>query len=86
MKSKLYTTRHFTKRGRHLDMAQECQVQFLSSTHWIHEHGLDVVTAALDLQPKHAHVLGTKMHEAEPCSYGVDDTHVSKPTGAAERA
>jgi hypothetical protein len=67
-------------------MAQECQVQFFSSSDWIHEHGLDVVTAALDLQRKHAHALGTKMHEAEPCSYGVDDTHVSKLTGAAGHA
>ena len=44
---------------------------------WLHEHGLAVVKAALGLQRKHAEMPGTDMHEAEPCSKGVDDTHVS---------
>jgi hypothetical protein len=74
--SKLYSTRCFTRRAHRFDMAQECQVQLLINN-WLYEHGLDVVTAALDLQRKHAEVPGTNMHEAEPCSHGVDDTHVS---------
>lgn len=38
---------------------------------------MDVVNAALDLQQKHAEISGTDMHEAEPCSKGADDTHVT---------
>lgn len=38
---------------------------------------MDVVRAALDLQQKHAEIPCTNMHEAEPCSKGADDTHVS---------
>jgi hypothetical protein len=74
--NKRYTTRYFLKGIHHLDTAQECQVRLFFSD-WLHEGGLDVVRAALDLQRKHARIPGTNMHEAEPCSKGVDDTHVS---------
>jgi hypothetical protein len=57
-------------------MAQEYQVQ-LSINNWLYGHRLEVVTAVLDLQRKYAEIPGTNMHEAEPCSHGVDDTHVS---------
>lgn len=49
----------------------------LLTTDWLHGHGRALVKAALGLQRKHAEVPGTDMHEAEPCSKGVDDTHVS---------